>query len=135
MKIWNCNYKDINEGLKFNIKSNTILIQILECCFPKPFNVFKEIYQFEFYDVVKDSFLGESISDEQALKIFNILLKAKENDYDVVVHCAAGMSRSGAVVEFAVNYLGFDDPYFDREPNKLVLKKLEKCMKDRSLSI
>lgn len=46
-----------------------------------------------------------------------------ENDQDVIVHCHAGIFRSGAVTEVGV-MLGFADMKSFRHPNTLVKRKL-----------
>jgi predicted protein tyrosine phosphatase len=49
------------------------------------------------------------MSSEQAEKIISLLNKALEDKADVVVHCVMGVSRSGAVAQFAIDFLGFED--------------------------
>lgn len=86
------------------------------------------IHRFIFADANE----GESgvIVAEQADKIVAILQEAKAKGYDVVVHCVAGISRSGAVAQFAIDYLGFGDYYAISEqkctriPNLAVSKAL-----------
>jgi protein-tyrosine phosphatase len=60
-------------------------------------------------------------------------LGAKQNNHAVLVHCVAGISRSGAVAQFAIDYLGFEDVMLKqharnkkvwRLPNAGVLKAL-----------
>ena len=90
---------------------NSMLIQIMDpaCMFPTPKHQFKEIHQFEFLDVEdKDGYPDEvKISDEQAQAIVALLQRALENRMNVVVHCHAGICRSGAVAEVA-GMMGFD---------------------------
>lgn len=82
--------------------------------------------------IFADANEGESgvILAEQADKIVAILQEAKANNHDVVVHCVAGISRSGAVAQFAIDYLGFEDYYAisgqkcTRIPNLAVSKAL-----------
>jgi protein-tyrosine phosphatase len=52
---------------------------------------------------------AHAISHEQAQQLLAILQDAKENSHHVLVHCVAGISRSGAVAQFAIDYFGFDD--------------------------
>ncbi len=63
-----------------------------------------------------------SISSEQSTIIASLLDLAKKNGHNVIVHCTAGICRSGAVVEAAVAY-GFDDIHKRyRQPNVRVKK-------------
>jgi predicted protein tyrosine phosphatase len=75
-----------------------------------------------------------AIDCEQAQQILVILQAAKDNNQHVLVHCVAGISRSGAVAQFAIDYLGFDDvalkvlsPTSWRLPNASVLKALRRA--------
>jgi protein tyrosine phosphatase len=49
------------------------------------------------------------INNIQAEKIISLLTKALEDKTDVIVHCVMGVSRSGAVAQFAIDFLGFED--------------------------
>ncbi len=66
----------------------------------------------------------------KAERIIRLLDNLKENDVKLlIVHCDAGVSRSGAVGIFAVRYLGMDEEEFRREhpnigPNTLVYDTL-----------
>lgn len=67
----------------------------------------------------------------QAEEIFDFIDKIKRGKRPVtlIVHCHAGVSRSAAVGEFAVKYLGGDYEAFRKMhpnilPNTLVMKKL-----------
>ncbi len=81
-----------------------------------------------------DSKLGEpgAISELDASLIMHILLIARANNENVVVHCEAGISRSGAIAQFAIDALGFEDevpPNSEegatwRVPNKTVMSRL-----------
>lgn len=83
---------------------------------------FKRVEHFDFED--NDDPDDGGISDEQAKSIVAFLKESKRLDHNVVVHCFAGIRRSGAVVEFAVKDLGFSDCSEQREPNDFILKKL-----------
>jgi rhodanese-related sulfurtransferase len=65
------------------------------------------------------------VTDEQAQQLVTLLQHAKDNHMNVVVHCHAGVCRSGAVAEVGV-MLGFDDAEAFRSPNLLVKHKMMK---------
>ena len=107
---------------------NSMLIQIMDPCptwWPTPAHTFKEAHRFEFLDA--DSGFPEEalISDEQAAEIVRLLQHALENKMNVVVHCMAGLCRSGAVAEVGV-MMGFGDTERTRIPNIRVKHKLMK---------
>ena len=78
-------------------------------------NKWRKIYEFQFEDVeyeevksLYEMYKGEEdkisdwakiISEKQAQEIANILIN---NQHNVIVHCKAGVSRSGAVTEAAI---------------------------------
>jgi hypothetical protein len=98
--------------------------------FPTPRHQFKETYQFKFLDLEKsDDCINDKwkIQDEQAAELVRLLQHALEQRMDVVVHCHAGVCRSGAVAEVGV-MLGFRDAEAFRSPNLLVKHKMMKCL-------
>ena len=96
---------------------------------PNPKHNFKEVHEFEFLDAEdEDGFPDEcKIQDEQAENIIALLNRAKENHMNVVVHCFAGICRSGAVVEVA-EMMGFTPTDRYRQPNLRVKHKLMKVL-------
>ena len=107
---------------------NSMLIQIMDPAtswWPSPAHEFKETHQFEFLDAEDtDGFPDEAkISDAQAAEIVNLLKHALSNHMNVVVHCYAGLCRSGAVAEVGV-MMGFQDAERTRIPNLRVKQKL-----------
>jgi predicted protein tyrosine phosphatase len=108
---------------------NSMLIQILDPCmeFPTPKHSFKEIHQFEFLDVGDDDkdFAEFEITIEQAKKLVDLLKHALENRMNILVHCHAGICRSGAVVEVAT-MMGFSDFDTYRIPNSRVKRLMMK---------
>lgn len=138
--IQNIGRKEIENGWHLNAGSNSMLIQILDPSddFPKPKHEFKEIHQFQFLDIEGDGLtnLGDgeltdmskfAITDEQATEIASLLKKAFDTRMNVIVHCFAGVCRSGAVTEVGV-MLGFQDSESFRNPNLLVKHKLLKAL-------
>jgi len=95
-----------------------------------PAHKFKEIHNFEFLDIEeKDFALDEAMrcSQEQANELVRLLQRALENRMNVVVHCYAGICRSGAVCEVGV-MLGFQDTGRFRSPNLLVKHRMMKAL-------
>jgi protein tyrosine phosphatase len=63
------------------------------------------------------------ISDEQAAQLVHLLEYALHNHMNVIVHCHAGICRSGAIVEVAT-MMGFTDTKKWRSPNLRVKHKM-----------
>ena len=130
MWIQNVAKSDISTGFHIDPGPNAMLIQIVDpgSEFPQPLPVYKfrETHQFEFLDVEeKDYVLEEEMrcSHEQAAELVRLLQHALENRMNVIVHCHAGVCRSGAVCEVGV-MLGFDDTEAFRAPNLLVKHRM-----------
>jgi predicted protein tyrosine phosphatase len=130
--IQNVAMSDIKKGFHINPGENAMLIQITDPPgdFPIPMYKFKEVHQFQFLDVEeKDQVLDEAMrcSQEQADELVRLLQHALANRMNVVVHCHAGVCRSGAVCEVGV-MLGFDDTEVFRSPNLLVKHRMMKAL-------
>ena len=112
---------------------NSMLIQIMDTgtsWWPEPKHNFKEIHRFEFLDVDKNDRVDDEvmkISDEQAKQLVELLQHALDKKMNVVVHCVAGICRSGAVCEVGV-MMGFNDCERTRIPNLLVKHKMMKVL-------
>jgi predicted protein tyrosine phosphatase len=109
-----------------------MLIQIMDPPgdFPTPLKSFKETHQFQFLDVEEnDQVLEEEMrcSHEQAAELVRLLQHALANRMNVIVHCHAGVCRSGAVCEIGV-MLGFDDTEAFRSPNLLVKHRMMQAL-------
>jgi hypothetical protein len=84
----------------------------------------------EFYDVGDDWKTEENkFSHDQAKQIVEFVDKYKDLVTEFVIHCHAGISRSGAVGSFIVEYLKLDYQEFKKRnpnilPNAMVLRKL-----------
>ena len=112
--------------------ANSMLIQIMDPApswWPTPSHDFKETHRFEFLDAeTSDNFPDEAkISDAQAQEIVRLLKHALDNRMNVVVHCMAGICRSGAVTEVGV-MMGFDDTKRFRSPNLMVKHSMMKVL-------
>jgi predicted protein tyrosine phosphatase len=125
MFIQNCSREQIKSGNHADAGKNSMLIQIADpdTGFPTPVHEFREVHKFKFFDVEEDGADYQPCTDADAKKIFDLLLHAKENKMNVIVHCHMGLCRSGAVAEAGV-VLGFDDTGKTRIPNLLLKKKL-----------
>lgn len=122
--IQNVGAADIPIGNHINPGENSMLIQISDpgSSKPEPKHVFKERHYFEFLDVERDDeVIDESVrcSPQQGAQLASLLQRALKEDMNVIVHCYAGICRSGAVAEVGV-ILGFDDTNTFRLPNLLV---------------
>ena len=138
--IQNIALSDVRKGHHIRVGENSMLIQIVDPCmeFPRPVHDFKEVHQFEFLDIEEDGMtnVGDgkmidmsefAITDAQAQELVRLLQHALANRMDVVVHCHAGVCRSGAVAEVGV-MLGFDDAEAFRSPNLLVKHRMMKAL-------
>lgn len=131
MFIQNVSYADIPKGYHYDPGPNSMLIQIVDggLEFPKPLYQFREVHQYCFFDIEPGDAQWEDLKDgaftqEQARDIIKNLIHAHDNRMNVIVHCVAGVCRSGAVVEVAVAAMGFNDPEVYRSPNTYVKWKL-----------
>jgi predicted protein tyrosine phosphatase len=112
---------------------NSMLIQIMDPAtfFPQPKFPFKEVHKFEFLDMEDadlkhdPSIEGALISEEQAAELVRLLKHALDNRMNVVVHCFAGLCRSGAVAEVGTK-MGFDDVGNFKSPNTRVMRMMMK---------
>jgi predicted protein tyrosine phosphatase len=129
--IENCSKADVFHGHHYDAGPNAMLIRIQDpaTMFGKIKYPFKEVYEFEFLDAEdEDGFEDEcKIQDAQAEEIIRLLNHALENRMNVVVHCHAGICRSGAVVEVAT-MMGFTPSDRYRQPNLRVKQKLMKVL-------
>jgi predicted protein tyrosine phosphatase len=131
--IENVAWDDVKNGWHSDMGPNAMLIQIMDppgnFPVPKHLHMFKEIHQFDFLDIedgdVKmDPNMGEfAINDEQATELVRLLQHALDNSMNVLVHCFAGICRSGAVVEVGT-LLGFTATDRYRQPNLRVKHKM-----------
>lgn len=129
--IENVSKSDVTNGHHYDAGPNAMLIRIQDpaTSFAIPKQQFKETYEFEFLDAEDaDGFPDEcKISDEQAEALVALLQRALDKSMNVVVHCHAGICRSGAVVEVAT-LLGFTATDRFRQPNLRVKHKMMKAL-------
>lgn len=141
--IQNVSMYDIQCGLESRYIFNSTLIQIVDpdMDYPQPHDQFKEIYQFKFLDIEEDGIVYNNdgtyinmnrfaITDDQAKELVYILNTNLENNKNVIVHCVAGVRRSGAVCEVGT-IMGFEDIRTYRDPNLLVKNKMIKYLNSK----
>lgn len=133
--IENVSMEDVRMGTHTEMGENSMLIQITDPAYfpPIPKKDFKVIAQYEFLDaededIEKYGYPEEAlISDDQAQEIIGMLQHAMEKRMNVLVHCHAGICRSGAVVEVG-SMMGFTPTERFRQPNIRVKTKLMKVL-------
>lgn len=126
--IENTSLANIALGYHFDAGPNSMLIRITDPCghLPTPKYKFKHTHHFEFLDAddrTPDIPPEALCSSEQGLEIYNLLQLAIHNKTNVVVHCHAGLCRSGAVAEAGI-IMGLQDTEIFRCPNVLVKKQI-----------
>lgn len=128
--IENVSLMEARTGMHRDAGNNTVLIRIQDPAtdFKPAMAKFVATHYFQFLDAEDtDGFPEDAkISDEQAAAIYKILLQALQDDNNVIVHCHAGICRSGAVAEFG-EMLGFEYSNRLRIPNVRVKQKLMQC--------
>lgn len=132
--IENVSWDDVKNGWHSDMGSNAMLIQIADPAtfFPEPKHTFKEVHKFEFLDAEDtdvERWGGDEffITDEQALMLVGLLNRALNKSMNVLVHCHAGICRSGAVVEVG-SMMGFTPTERYRQPNLRVKHKMMKVL-------
>ena len=123
---------DVPIGRHHDCGPNAMLIQIRDPrtdWWPNPRHQFREVHRFEFLDADWDDGFPEDdkIQPEQAQALVTLLQHALDNHMNVVVHCMAGVCRSGAVVEVGT-MMGFRDVCRRRIPNIRVKKMMMQAL-------
>ncbi len=128
MWIQNVAKSDVEKGFHINPGFNSMLIQIVDpdMAHPVPLYEFREVHQFKFLDVDGPEYKW-ACTEEDAKRLVELLLHAKEQRMNVIVHCVAGVCRSGAVCDVGV-MLGFDDTEVYRAPNLWVKHNMMKAL-------
>lgn len=120
------------DSLSTTVLQDTVLISISDPAQepPVPYYSFKTSLCLNFLDLEEDQMPEADefkITYEDAEKIIKFLQDALNNGYNVIVHCTAGVCRSGAVVEVGT-MMGFRDTGTYRQPNLMVKKYLMKAL-------
>lgn len=82
---------------------------------------FKGYFQIAFDDIDDGP---NAIDEDQAERLAEVLKYCSDRGYDVVVHCHAGICRSGAVTEVMTSYMGYSTTDTHRIPNVRVKRML-----------
>lgn len=130
--IQNVSLADVRNGHHIRVNENAMLIQIVDpgMEFPTSLHTFKEVHQFRFLDLEHNDEPeneGHKITQSQADTIVQLLQEALDRKMDVVVHCVAGVCRSGAVCEVGI-MMGFNDTETWRSPNLLVKHRMMRSL-------
>lgn len=130
--IENVSLRAIETG-QHRISDNCMLIQIVDpdMKFPVPFHKFVSTHQFKFLDLEQNSVCINDqwkITTKEAEQLVGCLQIANDCDMDVIVHCVAGVCRSGAVCEVGT-MMGMSDTFSHRIPNILVKSLMMKVLK------
>ena len=129
--IENISMSDAHLGHHYDPGPNSMLIRIQDPAteFRPVKYPFKYVEEFEFLDAEDaDGFDDDfKISDAQAQKLVTLLKFALDMRVNVVVHCHAGLCRSGAVVEVAT-MMGFTQCDKLRIPNLRVKHKMMQAL-------
>lgn len=130
--VQNVGRQEILDGLYKDPGPNSLLIQICDVGeehIPVP-AIFQKSARFEFDDVEEPNDPA-SISDAQADLISKELRQAYADGMNVIVHCYAGIYRSGAVA-LSAEYIGFERippaPGEVHDSNRLVALKIGMAM-------
>ena len=128
--IWRQNY--YTQALGCTSLQDTVLISISDPAQqpPNPYYHFKDCLHLNFLDLEENQRpeLDEfKITYEDAEKIIEFLQDALDNGYNVIVHCTAGVCRSGAVAEIGT-VMWFQDTGTYRQPNLMVKRYLMKVL-------
>ena len=123
---------DVPQGWHHDCGENSMLIQIRgpdDTWWPRPRHQFREVHQFEFLDADDTDGFPEDqkIQPAQAQAVVDLLKHALDNHMNVVVHCMAGVCRSGAVVEVGT-MMGFRAVDRLRIPNVRVKKMMMQAL-------
>lgn len=128
MFIQNVSMEAIKSGRHFDAGPRGVLIQITDCAgsFPTPKVKFEKVFRFDFHDseLSDEDWAPQPHHGRQLVEILKMALEERRN---VIVHCHAGICRSGAVTEVGV-IMGFIDPEVVRMPNLLVKKYMMEAL-------
>lgn len=137
MFIENVAAADIPRAFHYDPGANSMLISICDPAGwrPEARYPFLERHDFEFLDL-EDQDLAKNpdwepamISQQQARDLVMLLRRAMDHGMNVIVHCTAGVCRSGAVAEVGV-IMGFEDAERFRIPNSRVKRLMLAALRE-----
>lgn len=137
MKVKNLSRHEVRELKDWN---NSVWVSIQEPEDEKsvvlnPFALEKNVptLRISFWDLTREiEFMGDILyppSSKDAEIVLSFILN--NPDKDIVVNCAAGVSRSGAVAKFCHDFLGYEWPieYKKRaDSNSVLYSEMAKCL-------
>jgi predicted protein tyrosine phosphatase len=141
MFIENIAAADVPQARHYDPSPNSMLISICDPAGwrPEALYPFQERHDFEFLDIEDQDVVKNpdwepaAISREQARDLVMLLQRALDLGMNVIVHCTAGVCRSGAVAEVGV-IMGFDDAERFRVPNLRVKRLMMAALEDQKNS-
>lgn len=121
--IENVSLANVKAGYHYDPGPSGILIQIVnpDADFPPPAFSFGDVHRFRFADTGTPG--PDAIQEEDAEALVRILRDALSANRSIIVHCHAGVCRSGAVAEVGC-LMGFQETGAFRAPNLLVKGRL-----------
>jgi predicted protein tyrosine phosphatase len=133
--IQNVSLDAVKDGDHKDPTTNSMLISIVDPdkYAPETPYKFREVHRFKFLDVdprVSDRRFREDwmVSDEDGVGIVAALQRASDQNMNVIVHCHAGLYRSGAVVQFALDHMRFKSTSALRRCNGYVYEKMKNVL-------
>lgn len=130
--VENVSLFDIHQAFHYDPGPRGVLISIVDHNYPgrpTPKWKFAEEHYFVFDDIENTDHDVEinGITSDQAMHLVKILHSSYSAKRNIIVHCHAGLCRSGAVAEVAVSRLGFTDTNKLRIPNLRVKRMLNEA--------
>lgn len=122
---------DVVKGRHPDAGPDGVLVQIVDpdMVHPPSRFRFRNVHKYKFLDIEdgQEGAEAHGICQEEADHLAKVLQDALSQRRNVIVHCVAGVCRSGAVVEIGV-MLGFRDIGAYRNPNLRVKTKMMRSL-------
>lgn len=111
---------------------NTVVISITEPNRKARLNGFKDMLRLEFQDYDHNRNHPEDavlFTPTLAARIVRFARKHRDNESNILIHCAAGISRSGAVAEALLEaFPEYEDKGLKRYPNNMVKTMMKRAL-------
>lgn len=116
----------------FTPDDNTVVISITEPKRKARLSGFKDMLRLEFQDYDSSRKHPEDavlFTPTLAARIVRFARKHRDNNSNILVHCAAGISRSGAVAEALLEaFPEYEDKGWPRFPNGMVKSMMKRAL-------